>query len=242
MTNNLLLFLYHCNLEFPLSKQVQEECYQVLNANEQLQCQTFANPAVQKRFLLSRCLLHHGLSQLANRPPHQWSFIKNEHGKPELEPSQNQSDFKGCLHFNLSHSGNWIAFTFADVAVGVDIQDMKADVPCFKIAKRFFHISEIQKLESMKKFQQIDYFFKLWTLKEAYLKAVGTGLSGGLKSFCIETSHQDLNPFSCYTWKLDTQYMLSIVLSSNVSQGSVSFCNHLAQPIYFNNKRLEKFH
>ncbi len=227
-----LLLLHHCHLEIPLSQQIQQDCYQVLNVDEKRQLQTFINPIVQNRFLLSRCLLHHGLSKCSQRLPHEWRFVKNQHGKPELEGFQNQTNFGGCLDFNLSHSGDWIALAFADVKVGVDIQKIKPDVSFLKIAKRFFHVTERQKLQARGTLHQPNEFFKLWTLKEAYLKAVGTGIAGGMSSFVFDGNEHDGKGhlFSHHTWKLGEQYMLSLVLFDQTSQISVVFCNHLAQP------------
>jgi 4'-phosphopantetheinyl transferase len=96
-------------------------------------------------------------------------------GKPELEPSDSS------LAFNLSHSGNQIAVVIANnPRVGVDIEFHKRDIDVHSIAKDHFCASEIELLRAGSPEQASTYFFRFWTLKEAYLKAVGIGLGVSL--------------------------------------------------------------
>ncbi|MDE7076742.1 MAG: 4'-phosphopantetheinyl transferase superfamily protein [Clostridia bacterium] len=100
-----------------------------------------------------------------------------EHGKPRLVQPEG-------LFFNISHSGEWTVAAFADCEVGVDIQHVKpADM---RLADRYFAAEEREALAQSDCAQ--DLFFRFWTVKESYLKALGTGLSRTLNSFTVRLS------------------------------------------------------
>lgn len=97
-----------------------------------------------------------------------------EHGKPLLTQPEG-------LFFNISHSGGWTVAAFSDCEVGADIQQIKPiDM---RLADRYFAPEERQVLAQPECAQ--DLFFRLWTVKESYLKALGTGLSRPLNSFTV---------------------------------------------------------
>lgn len=94
-----------------------------------------------------------------------------EHGKPYFK---NRPD----LFFSLSHSGSYAMAAVSDKEIGCDIQQIKnIDL---KISKRFFTEYENDYIKNI-----LD-FFRVWTLKESFIKLIGTGLSMPLNSFCIE--------------------------------------------------------
>lgn len=101
----------------------------------------------------------------------------NAYGKPELA-------FYPSLHYNISHSGDWVVAAFASDPVGIDIESI---VPInMSIAERFFSASEVDVLKNAEKEHQQSLFYDLWTLKESYIKAEGAGLSIALDSFFFE--------------------------------------------------------
>ena len=103
-------------------------------------------------------------------------FQYSEHKKPYLE---NQRD----MYFNISHSGEWVVCALSRKEVGVDVEKIRKIN--FNIARRFFSADEVGHLFSLPEKQQLDYFFDLWTLKESYLKTLGTGLTKPLSSFTV---------------------------------------------------------
>jgi 4'-phosphopantetheinyl transferase len=90
------------------------------------------------------------------------------------------------LQFNLSHSGQWAAIALCrDRAVGVDIECVAGQVSTKRaVAQRFFHPRD-QSWLAQEPQQFLLHFTQLWSLKEAWLKAQGTGLAGSLASFFI---------------------------------------------------------
>ncbi len=86
------------------------------------------------------------------------------------------------VFFNLSHSGEWTVLALSDSEVGVDIQQVKpVDM---RLAKRFFGEEEVKKLQDAGDNAE-RLFYRFWTVKEAYLKALGTGLNRPLNSFSV---------------------------------------------------------
>jgi len=107
-------------------------------------------------------------------------FNKSENGKPYLENRK--------VNFNLSHSGDWVVMAMAEAEVGIDIELIRPIN--YRIAERFFSPAEVSVLNSKMKDDKLEYFFELWTLKESYLKLIGTGLTRSLNSFTIYQEDQ----------------------------------------------------
>lgn len=104
----------------------------------------------------------------------------NKWGKPKLLNNNK-------VHFNISHSGEWIAVGISSSPIGVDIQKVKKiDL---SIAKSYFSQTENEFILSLPKNDRIDAFYMLWTLKEAFIKANGMGLYMALDSFAIDISN-----------------------------------------------------
>jgi 4'-phosphopantetheinyl transferase len=105
-------------------------------------------------------------------------FRYSEHKKPSLKNHNN-------IHFNISHSGDWVVCAVSAKEVGIDVEKIRETN--FKIARRFFSNDEVKHLFALPKNQQLEYFFDLWTLKESYLKMLGSGLTKPLSSFTAMT-------------------------------------------------------
>lgn len=94
-------------------------------------------------------------------------------GKPYID---------GACEFNLSHAGDFVVLATAERAVGVDIE-RERPMAYRAVAERFFHPEEADFLRASQ--NPLADFFTLWTLKESYLKAEGSGLSRPLRSFKV---------------------------------------------------------
>jgi len=89
-----------------------------------------------------------------------------------------------ALEFNLSHTeGMILCAVTAGCPIGVDVEDSFRTAECLPLARRFFHPTETALLENLPADQLLLAFYRLWTLKEAYLKALGAGLTGSLDAF-----------------------------------------------------------
>lgn len=102
-----------------------------------------------------------------------------EHGKPYLADHPE-------LFFNLSHSGNRVLCAVSDGEVGCDVQKIKRYDG--QLAERFFSPEEYGYLSKVSKEERDTLFFRYWTLKESFIKNIGTGLALPLNQFSIQLS------------------------------------------------------
>lgn len=98
------------------------------------------------------------------------------HGKPYLPEHP--------LYFNLSHSGDCIALALADVPVGLDVERLREQRDFPGLLQRVFHPEERGRMRAHQ--DPLAAFYQAWTRKEAFLKALGTGISFGLQACAIE--------------------------------------------------------
>ncbi len=104
-------------------------------------------------------------------------FDYNEHDKPALPGNE--------LFFNLSHAGGYAALAVSsDVNLGVDIERLRPVEP--GLSKQFFSGGENEALAKLDESDWLSGFFRIWTGKEAVVKAIGLGLSLDLSSFDID--------------------------------------------------------
>lgn len=104
-------------------------------------------------------------------------FVEN--GKPVLKKCEKK------LYFNLSHSDEMAMCTIADSEVGCDIQKITKKENYLDVAERFFYPSEIKLIKDTKDNEKREMFYRIWTLKESYMKATGKGFETPLKNFRI---------------------------------------------------------
>jgi 4'-phosphopantetheinyl transferase len=138
-----------------------------------------ATESGRRQQLLARALQREVLSRYLPRiAPRDWRFVRGESGRPSLAPP---FDADG-LNFNLAHTPGLVVMAVGRVAhIGIDVEALDKPVP-MPVAQRYFSEREVAALHALAPGDQPRRFLRLWTLKEAYLKAVGEGLAGGLDS------------------------------------------------------------
>lgn len=134
----------------------------------------------QLRFTAGRGILRELLSRYTGRPPSELVFGYGPAGKPFL---LDDGGAPSPLEFNLAHSHGLAIYGFAVKApIGVDVELIRDGVEIEKLAARFFTPSEAEGLRSLPEPERRPAFFRAWTRKEAFLKALGHGLRAGLAS------------------------------------------------------------
>lgn len=133
----------------------------------------------QHQFLVTRGVLRTLLGKYLSREPTDCDFAVNDYGRPSLT---GVDDFD----FNVSHTAGLVAFAFARVPeVGIDVEDVERRRVDPDLPRRFFSASEVAALEALPEPARVSRFFDYWTLKEAYIKARGMGLSLPLDGFSM---------------------------------------------------------
>jgi 4'-phosphopantetheinyl transferase len=155
---------------------------QTLSTDERTKADRFRFPKDRSQFIVSRGALRAILSRYLNISSHILRFDYNPYGKPSLTVAQGGN----TLRFNLSHSRGMalIAIT-KNRDIGVDIEGINPNFSCLEIAEKFFSPLENSVLRSLPEHLHPTAFFTCWTRKEAYIKAVGKGLSIPLNQFDV---------------------------------------------------------
>jgi 4'-phosphopantetheinyl transferase len=180
---------------------------QTLSTDECTKAEAFRFPKDRSQFIVSRGALRAILSRYLNLNPRILRFDYNPYGKPSLIAAQGGN----ILRFNLSHSRTMalIAIT-KNRDIGVDIEGINPNFPCLEIAEKFFSPLENSVLRSLPEHLQLTAFFTCWTRKEAYIKAVGKGLSIPLNQFDVSLApgepaallNVEENPEEASKWSL----------------------------------------
>ena len=127
----------------------------------------------------SAWLKRHLLGYKLNCPPGAVPLSTDHYGRPLLSPNPDHYDF------NISHSGDWlVAAVTRDHRIGTDIEQIRPGRRLLAIAGQYFHRSETRMLAALSCQARVEYFYQLWVLKEAHLKADGRGIAGGLHHYC----------------------------------------------------------
>jgi 4'-phosphopantetheinyl transferase len=174
------------------------------------------------KIIIAHGALRRILSSYIHLPPRELKFTYGPKGKPELSAGQNPD----LVTFNLSHSGDLALLAVArNQVLGADVEFIKPDFGGMEIAERFFSASEVQTLFALDASEQNAAFFSCWTRKEAFIKAVGEGLSLPLDSFDVafapgvkpaltrvEGSPGETSRWRMYDIPADPQYKAALVI------------------------------
>jgi 4'-phosphopantetheinyl transferase len=177
----------HIHLLRPgLTKEVDEK---ILDSTEQERAQSFKFKKDRDLYVAAHVFLRQVLSRYAAVSKKDWQFVSNTYGKPAIANSG-----YGWLQFNLSHTHGRVACAVArNRAVGVDVEQRKylSDLPLL-CRYAFSAVEADDVLSAQHPDEQQHRFFSYWTLKEAYIKARGMGLSLPLQQFSfVQVANQD---------------------------------------------------
>ncbi len=130
-------------------------------------------PGTSRKFTVARSVLRHLLSHYLDVGPHSLRLHAGSHGKLTVDVAQGSP-----VHFNVSHSGEVAVMAFArDIEVGVDVELRRDDVDQAALARRAFSSTERAALKAVASSERVGAFYAAWTCKEAFIKAIGLGLS-----------------------------------------------------------------
>ena len=155
-----------------------------LTEAERSRAQRFIHATDRNRFILSRGGLRYLLGQYLNCSPKSLIFDYSAYGKPSLAENPKE------LYFNLTHSGQWVIYAVGKTPwLGIDVEVV---TPRSDLKTLIQHCLTAKEQVSLPAFaeEQLIFFLKHWTLKEAHLKAIGLGLSYPMTEIQIAWSPQ----------------------------------------------------
>lgn len=179
--------LWTCWLDEALAPSLLREYSALLTLEEHAAGQRFQFERDRHRHIVTRAMLRTVLSAYSPTPPRAWCFATNAYGKPLISDG---NCGPSLLSFNLSHSGQNITLAITRArAVGVDVEKGRG-FNQDALAARHFAPEEVAALAILTANERMMRFIELWTLKESYLKATGTGLNAPLNSACFHFSER----------------------------------------------------
>lgn len=198
----------------------ENDLLSLLNEDEKVRAQRFHFAHHRTRFIIARATLRKLLSLYLTINPSDIQFSYTEHEKPMLLFPANTH-----LQFNLSHSKNIAVYAFTyHYPVGIDIEKIKADYPQ-AVAERFFNPSELHTLNTLLSSEKLRAFYRLWSRKEAFVKAIGKGIANiSLSSFAVstqpivETLHYEDQAWTLASLNIDDDYEAAIASSQTIKK------------------------
>ena len=156
------------------------ELEETLSEGERLRASNFATAELGRRWTAARGALRTILSLYMCVQPRSLLFATDAYGKPRIIGAGQP------LFFNLSHTGRLaIVAIAAEEFIGVDAEMIRPDIEWEALARRVFTDAEVRSIASLPSECRIPAYFSCWTRKEAYLKALGVGLSAPLNNFQV---------------------------------------------------------
>jgi 4'-phosphopantetheinyl transferase len=165
-------------------------------------------------FIISRGATRDILGKYLSLQPSSIEFELGINKKPYVKNDQD-------LHFNISHSGDWILIGISNSEIGVDTELINKAFAYKEILPYNFSAREVDYINQDR---SLSRFFMLWTRKEALIKATGEGLNDNLKLItCLDGIHftqsniiSSANDWLINTFKLNENYLASIATNSKI--------------------------
>ena len=155
------------------------QCWDLLDEGERARAGRFRFARDRRRFVVRRATLRGLLAAHIGGRPAALRFEENGFGKPRLP---------GGPHFSASHSGDRMMLAIADAEVGADLEGVDPDLAWRPLADGLFAATERAALAALPEAAAHTAFFHCWARKEAFVKALGLGLSYPLDAFAVSVS------------------------------------------------------
>lgn len=155
---------------------------QCLSPEERRRADRFRFDRDRRRFIVARARLRQLLGDRLKSRPEAVELVYGTHGKPALAKPSDNMDWR----FNVSHCDDVAAYAFSEGhEVGIDIEALRNVHRADTIASQFFSRSEQETYLALDSSKKMAGFFNCWTRKEAFIKAIGLGISHPLDCFDV---------------------------------------------------------
>jgi 4'-phosphopantetheinyl transferase len=215
--------VWRVELEQP--EQIVQRFRNTLEPEELYRADRFHFEKDRRGFVVSRGFLRAVLGRYLSANPEALRFSYGHYGKPGLDGDYKHSP----LRFNMSHSRSLALVAVTETReLGVDIEYIRADFASEDIARRFFSPREVAAFNALPVEQRVAAFFRCWTRKEAYIKAIGRGLSQPLDGFdvtlgpaepaaLLRADDDDASRWSLTDIKAGEDYAAALVIEGQIS-------------------------
>ncbi len=165
------------------TQQSCDACWMALSSEERRRAGRFAFDRHRRQYVFAHGLVRFALSGLLPEiEPADWAFTTDHHGRPFVA----NPTISRPVYFSLSHTEGCVACAISGhSAIGIDVERIQSRPSLMETAQSVLSSDEIEALRGLGPDQFVDRFFDYWTLKEAYLKANGSGLSVPLDQFSM---------------------------------------------------------
>ena len=212
------IHIYRHSIDSPVSKLLYFE--KLLSEDELKRANRFKFEKHRNQFITGRGYLRIILGKYLNESPVGINFSYFDKGKPYIDGNP--------LKFNLAHSGGKAVYALTmNNEVGVDLEVIKEMPDAIDIAKRFFSESEVKDFSEVENDNIGKAFFNCWTRKEAFIKAIGDGLSYPLADFSvtlkpgedpkflyIKKNPEEINEWKLFDIKCDENFVSSLAIKA----------------------------
>lgn len=225
--------VWRASLDLPTAKIKQLAT--LLSTDETARADKFHFLEHKRRFIVARGILRELLGNYLEISPNKIEFEYSDRGKPRLAASMGNSS----IQFNVSHSLEYALYGFTNNhLIGVDLEFLREMRDATELAERFFTHQEFQLIANLTHEEQQKAFFQLLTAKEAYLKAIGTGLSNSLtdieitfdcaekpKLLSVGENIATVGNWSMYHFVPAANYIAAIIVNTQIPKQQINFWN-----------------
>jgi 4'-phosphopantetheinyl transferase len=203
---------------------------QMFNKEETAKALRYRDEEDMQRYVFGRGALRFLLGKYLNKFPNTIQFTSGPDKKPLLNKNSGDN-----LHFNISHSGDFILIAISDSEVGVDIEKINADFSYQEILNSNFSKEEIDFIQNS--VRPIESFYLLWTRKESLVKATSKGLVDNLNLISVldglfNAGNEIIDSpdsWDIHSFKIEEKYLGSIACYMHIK--TINFLN--TSPSFF---------
>lgn len=203
-------------VDIPECLSEKQELFSYLPEQEAYRASRYRFEKDYNKYVITRGLLRSLLGQYLNEKPHKITIEYNFNGKPFV------NNYEG-LNFNLSHTEDFslIAFT-VNQEIGIDVELTRNDINFDGIVEASFTKDEISRIMQISTAKKVELFYKIWTRKEALIKAKGISLAR------VIDGSEATDPFDETDWFITSfkaKKLYQAALASNKNSVKIRFCN-----------------
>jgi 4'-phosphopantetheinyl transferase len=196
--------LVACRSTDGVSDAALGEAVSLLSPAERSRFDRFIRDEDRRGYALAHALLRNTLSSLIGSKPEALTFEADSYGKPRLSAPADVS-------FSLTHTNGLVACAVArGREIGIDAEAIDRPIDAHGIANRYFTESETGYITEGKGEQKHERFFEVWTLKEAFLKATGRGMSQSLEAISFELEENETVRYSLAPGNADAGWQFAL--------------------------------